>query len=103
MGTLPLPHTGCYNLPDSGNTRTAPKPMRPLTPFEQYVAGAEAHYLQNPGQRRGQAYMNHLLKVCSGLYHSIPQGEGIDPFYVDANIPVFLQYVGEKWDVYNHQ
>lgn len=75
--------------------------MYPITTFEQYVEGAEAYYLRNPGQRRGQAFMNHLLTVCSGLYHAIPHE--IDPFHVDGNLYVFLQYVEEKWDIYNHQ
>lgn len=74
-----------------------------MVTFEQYVAGAEAYYLQNPGQRRGQAYMNYLHEVCSGLYHAIPQGEGIDPYYIDGNIPVFLHYVWEKWEVFNRK
>ena len=51
-----------------------------------------------PGVRRGQALMNRLHEVHSGLYHAVPWD--LDPYHDDKLIPVFLQWLGDRWDRY---
>jgi hypothetical protein len=48
-----------------------------------------------PGIRQGQALMNSLREVHSGLYHAVPWD--LDPYYDDKLVPAFLDWLQDRW------
>lgn len=62
--------------------------------FDQFLTETLGH--DTPGVRRGQALMNRLREVHSGLYHAVPWD--LDPYYDDNLIPAFLQWLQDRWD-----
>lgn len=48
-----------------------------------------------PGIRQGQALMNCLREVHSGLYHAVPWD--LDPYYDDKLVPIFLAWLEVRW------
>ncbi len=48
--------------------------------------------------RKGQRAYNLLHTVHPGLANKITARRGVDPFYLDGNIPMFLLFVQEHWD-----
>lgn len=65
--------------------------------FHRYLTEANKFYLQSvEHQRYGQALMNYLHKVSPLAYKSVP--EEFDPFYNDALIPDFLDFLSSNWE-----
>ena len=68
--------------------------------FEEYLVQVNRDYVDNaPTLRLGQQYSNtlHLAKPALGKYiaERVPN---VDPFYDDARLPEFLEYVAGIWN-----
>ena len=48
---------------------------------------------KNPHVRKGQAMFNLAWKHFDGMAYRVIGYEGIDPFYKDANIPAFINFL----------
>lgn len=53
----------------------------------------------NKGQRRGQFFMNQLGGVNVELYRAVPPD--LDPFYNDKLLNSALEWVADRWAIYN--
>lgn len=68
--------------------------------FEDYVVNAAEYHRKYPEQRIGQAYFNYLWGAAESDHVHLADeiaGTDIDPFYVDARLPDFLDFVEKHW------
>lgn len=65
--------------------------------FEYWLRQVELDWLYEPNfQRRGQYYMNSLHHLRPEIYNDVSESPH-DPFYNDAILPRFLEYVASVW------
>ena len=64
--------------------------------FEEYLQYAEDMMSEHPEYRRGQAYFNALYEINPKFADTLSE-HAVDPFYVDAQIPVWLEVVEREW------
>lgn len=64
--------------------------------FEEWLQEAVKYNLSNKDQRRGQAYYNSLQSIRMDLTSDIV-GTKLDPFYDNARLNEFLDYVKKNW------
>lgn len=70
-----------------------------MTTFDEYIVLANRYYVRNKKWCRvGQAYMNALFDVHRDLYLAVCSNEVNDPFYDDANLERFMEYLEENWE-----
>jgi len=70
-----------------------------VSTFSDFV-GAVTHYIENDAPyswRAGQAAFNLLGRVRPDLVGLI-SGSDFDPFYTDANLPAFYDFVMRHWN-----
>lgn len=68
--------------------------------FEEYLIQVNRDYVDNaPNIRLGQQYSNtlYLTKPPLGTYITT-RASHVDPFYDDAKLPEFLEYVARIWN-----
>lgn len=64
--------------------------------YEEYLSRALSRRVLNPTERLGQAYFNVLYAVRPDLADRLI-GDPMDPFYNDAKVPAFLEWVQFNW------
>lgn len=63
---------------------------------EEYIAEVSYELRKHPEWRLGQTYFNVLAAVRPDLAAEV-NGSLIDPFYRDARLPDFNEFVLENW------
>jgi hypothetical protein len=64
--------------------------------FQDYIRSFKE---DNKGQRMGQFFMNQLAGVNVELYRAVPAG--LDPYYNDKLLNSALEWVADRWAIYN--
>jgi hypothetical protein len=73
--------------------------------FATYLNVVNARYRVQTGVKRGgklrlgQTYYNVLYAMKPKLASTIISCGPLDPFYVDENLPAFLSYVADAWNI----
>lgn len=65
--------------------------------YDEYLLLVEQAAVDNPEWRGGQAAVNVLAVVRPDLSEALRGRSGLDPFYVDANLPRFWEWVDAHW------
>lgn len=50
------------------------------------------------GWRVGQFWFFHLAQHRSGLSQRVLYKHGVDPYYLDSNLPRFFAFIKDLWD-----
>jgi hypothetical protein len=65
--------------------------------YEQYLQQANVYFVFNQEHLRyGQALANHLSRFSPIAYVAVCAADK-DPFYVDALVPEFLDFLSSNW------
>ena len=68
--------------------------------FPEYITKALALHHSNPELRVGQSYFNTLYEIKPDMANLV-RGTDRDPFYRNAIIPAFLDWVEQHWNEFS--
>lgn len=66
--------------------------------FEEWRLDLTEFAKNRPEWRIGQVAFNSLCEVRPEIADRIRGNGALDPFYIDANIPAFAEFVRENWN-----